>query len=411
MSESPSKTKESGGIAQQAPSRVVGNQRKKSRVVFFGATTAVVILGVSIFLFLRAYPANKNGVDRLYADSVVGVVTLSNELLAEVFGDSVDGHNNAQDYGVRLYEPEIDDWSKISAVDNQSVVVSSRLGSRVVVLVHGLDEPGGIWDQLAPALAGEGHTVLRFDYANDQPIKLSADALLEEILDLETVGVQEIDFVCHSMGGLVTRDAISREVYKASRESGSLRIERLITIGTPHGGSPWARLRAVAEIREQVQRWAESSDLDPKHLLGFARDGVGEAGVDLLPGSDFLIELDQRELDESIAVTCIVGRAINEGGTEFGSVLALGALSELIGKRDAEVVQDEIDTITSELGDGVVPMSSAVLEGVSDVVVLQANHRGLIRHIELEAMIRQRGDLPPMSPPPAIEVVLDRLRR
>src|SRR5690606_22566445 len=48
---------------------------------------------------------------------------------------------------------------------------------RVVLLVHGLDEPGDIWDDLTPALHEAGHTVVRFNYPNDQDPALSADAL------------------------------------------------------------------------------------------------------------------------------------------------------------------------------------------------------------------------------------------
>jgi hypothetical protein len=36
-----------------------------------------------------------------------------------------------------------------------------RTPARLVLLVHGMDEPGGIWDDLAPALAAAGHAVAR----------------------------------------------------------------------------------------------------------------------------------------------------------------------------------------------------------------------------------------------------------
>lgn len=43
--------------------------------------------------------------------------------------------------------------------------------------------------------------------------------------------------------------------------------------------------------------------------LGGIFDGTGEAKLDLMPGSTFLKELNQRRLPDSIAVTSIVGTA------------------------------------------------------------------------------------------------------
>ena len=145
--------------------------------------------------------------------------------------------------------------------------------------------------------------------------------------------------------------------------------------------------------------------------MGFARDGVGQAGSDLLPGSDFLIELDSRSLPESIEVTCVVARTVPELGRDLGSIVASGVLVELIGQGDAAIVAGELEKLKQELGDGVVPMSSAVLDGVTDVVIVEANHRSMIRDVELEELVRQIAGAEKAGPPPAIEIVLDRLRR
>lgn len=350
-------------------------------------------------LMVGNWRARNAQIDLAYQDGISSAVAFCSKTLAAVFGEPVPGAGESG-YGMRVYESELDTWVELDETDRITA-------ARVVVLVHGLDEPGGIWDQLSPALAGDDHTVVRFDYPNDQPIAHSASSFLESLGGLNELGVERIDLVCHSMGGLVVRDAITRDGFSKQ----SIVVDRLVTIGTPFGGSPWARLRAVAEIREQVQRWMESDDLDPKRLLGFARDGVGQAGTDLLPGSDFLVELDSRALPAGIEITCIVGRTLREPGDDLGSMLATGAMNDLIGERDAGVIQKEFEKISNELGDGVVPISSAVLEGVDDVVELNANHRGLIRNIELSEAIRELNNMAPSPEPPAIEIVLDRLRR
>lgn len=360
--------------------------------------SAVLVLVGLVAIVIGNLRSGSDQLDQAYAEGINTTIAVCTQALVAVFGEP--GQGDQQQRGLRVYIQELDGWAGLDEL-------GEPMAGRVVVLVHGLDEPGGIWDQLAPALSSEGHTAVRFDYANDQPIALSAGSFLESLDELRERGVGSIDLVCHSMGGLVVRDAITREGF-VDRQ---IEVERLITIGTPHGGSPWARLRAVAEIREQVQRWLESDDLDPKLLLGFARDGVGEAGTDLLPGSDFLVELDRRAMDPEIEITCIVGRTVGGQTSDMGSMMTTGMLHDLIGPRDAGVIQKELTKLANELGDGVVPMSSAVLDGVSDVVVLEANHRSLVRNIELGEAVRQLSGLPKSDMPPAIEVVLDRLRR
>lgn len=354
----------------------------------------------SIALVIGNWRGNQQRLDRLYSDGINTAILMCNQALVTVFGEDGLGGVERAWLGFRVYNPEFDSWVVIEQID-------SVFSDRVVVLVHGLDEPGGIWDDLAPALSNDGHTVVRFEYSNDQAIARSAKSFVDSFAQLSERGVTRIDLVCHSMGGLVSRDAITREGFGDQ----GIVVERLVTIGTPHGGSPWARLRAVAELREQVQRWAESDDHDPKRLMGFARDGVGDAGADLLPGSDFLVELDSRAMSPDIKVTCIVGKIVTQEGVDLGSAIAAGVLGEIVGGRDADAIVREFEKLNAELGDGVVPVSSAVLDGVDDVVVLNANHRSMIRSVELGETIEKVGKMMGTVEPPAIAIVLDRLRR
>ena len=344
-------------------------------------------------------------VDRLTGEGISSVVSASSQLLTRVFGSDAMASLPRAAVGLGVYEADGEQSDQPGQWVEFGDGHQSSIGTRVVMLVHGLDEPGGIWDDLAPKLSEAGYVVVRFDYANDQAISMSAGQCVRSLEMLHDAGVDRVDLVCHSMGGLVVRDAITREKFV----DGDLEVGRLITIGTPHGGSPWARLRAVAEMREQVQRFVEADEMNPMQLLGFARDGVGQAGRDLLPESEFYVGLNERVLDESIKVTCIVGRVVSERGIEIGSTLAGGVMGELIGLRDVEFIEGELEKLNAGLGDGVVSMSSAVLDGVEDVVILEANHRGLVRNVELGEAIRKAGGLKAAGEPPAIAVVLDRL--
>lgn len=360
-------------------------------------TLSVIALAlVSAVLVLRRDERIDRAQATLIASGVSGIARGVVSTLGEL-----DLHARPDWTGIRVYDREKNTWLTLEE--------GAPIGSYPVLLIHGLDEPGGIWDQLAPALADDGHTVVRFDYQNDQSISVSADELQVALGRLRGDGAERLDLVCHSMGGLVARDAISRDPFP---ELG-LGIGTMVTLGTPHKGSPWARLRAVAEMREQVQRWAESDDLDPARLLGFARDGDGRAGIDLMPGSEFLKALDQRSLPAGTRVICVVGRSDQPttlAGT-LGSLSARTALRELVGEDQAGVMLDEVERLGQELGDGVVPVSSAVMDGASEIITVQANHRGMIRTIELEERVRQNMTLPPAKEPPAIEIVVERLRR
>ncbi|MDY7108213.1 MAG: alpha/beta fold hydrolase, partial [Planctomycetota bacterium] len=163
---------------------------------------------------------------------------------------------------------------------------------RIVLLVHGLDDPGWLWDDVIEALRKEGHVVARLEYPNDGPIVDAADLLMQSLLELHALGVRRVDVVAHSMGGLVTRDVLTRPAYYGGDGEGDdagPAIDRLIMCGTPNQGSSIARLRAVAGIGEQLSRLF-SDRRRTMDLTGLA-DGAGEAAIDLSPGSAFLTQL------------------------------------------------------------------------------------------------------------------------
>lgn len=279
--------------------------------------------------------------------------------------------------------------------------------TRVIVLVHGLDEPGSIWDDLIPALNAAGHAVARFDYANDQPAARSADDLAASLRDLRAKGTTRIDIIAHSMGGLITLDLLTRD----SIDRNSLpSVSRVVTLGTPFAGSPWARLRAIAEARDHLERWLDSGSNDLASLFDWSVDGQGEAGEDLLPGSAYLEDLTSRPLPEDVRFTAVIARATPiEPGDVSG--LTESWLFRRIAGEDADVIAAALRRAALEVGDGVVPESSARAIRFQDTVVIEANHRGMIARIPildgLRGLVRaEPGD----TTPPAIPIILDRLR-
>lgn len=269
---------------------------------------------------------------------------------------------------------------------------------RVVVLVHGLDEPGDIWDDLIPELRGAGYRVVQVVYRNDQSARDSADELRRALDGLGAVGVERADLICHSMGGLIACDVLTAD---GAAAEGRPTIERFITVGTPWGGSALASLQLVSEARDQALRIIASRVIDTRAVMGSMFDGESEAATDLMPGSEYLEELRGRGLPEDVAMTVLIGRWVS---VEGAGQAAEKVLDDTIAQGLARVAADAAawaERQLGEVGDGVVPVGSATLEGVDDQVVLAANHRSMVRRI---AVISP-------GPPPGIPVILDRLAR
>ncbi|MHC4211263.1 MAG: esterase/lipase family protein [Planctomycetota bacterium] len=275
--------------------------------------------------------------------------------------------------------------------------------TRAVVLVHGLDDPGWMWRDLKPHLLEAGHVVLRFEYPNDQPIADSADYLAMHLQSLRMIGIVEVDIVAHSMGGLISRDVLTRRAYYNSDGSGGQRfpaVKRLIMLGTPNHGSAMVRLRGVSELREQVYRWF-AGEWSWRDSLA---DGAGEAAQDLLPGSDFLRRLNDRPHPAPTRYTIVAGQLSPVSEEDLATLAQrVEALARSMGMEEtagSRLATSMFQEAVRGIGDGVVSIESARLPGVDDTVVVEANHLSMIVNLF-------RSD----STPPAIPIVLERLAR
>lgn len=215
--------------------------------------------------------------------------------------------------------------------------------ARHVILIHGLDDPGKVWMNLAPVLADQNHNVWIMTYPNDQPIKESSFFFNEQLKKLKQERISDVTVIAHSMGGLVSREVLTNpQTLCKDNSCNRSHIRQLIMVGTPNHGSEMARFRTLAEIREQTERLIEGD----ARWLDWIADGAGEAGLDLLPESRFLHDLNQRTLPDNTDFFVIAG-----------------------------VIADQ-----EEIGDSLVSLNSAKLEGVPFEVV-SGNHLGIIRNV------------------------------
>ena len=149
------------------------------------------------------------------------------------------------------------DWPHLSVVDYSTDPpsydwdpghVKAALAGKAtaLLLVHGI-----IGDTVGmSASVGAGtdpvknrfDVVLAFDYENiNTPIEQTGADLAQRLkaVGIGVDGGARVTALVHSMGGLVTRSCIEQH-------GGATLIERLITCGTPHGGSPWSRIEDLA---------------------------------------------------------------------------------------------------------------------------------------------------------------------
>ncbi|MFO7646053.1 MAG: hypothetical protein R6W95_16835, partial [Desulfosarcina sp.] len=180
------------------------------------------------------------------------------------------------------------------------------LDRKSVVLVHGLDDPGQVWQNLAPELVKDDLNVWLMIYPNDQPIVESARLFFDELKGLRKLGVQRVCVVGHSMGGLVSREMLSSPEINFSQAAANREVPEvgtLIMVGTPNHGSQLVRFRVVTEMRDHLARLIQGEAA----WLGAILDGAGEAKIDLLPGSRFLTELNARPYPAGVDQWIIAG--------------------------------------------------------------------------------------------------------
>lgn len=142
-----------------------------------------------------------------------------------------------------------------------------------VVLVHGYGCSRAAWCWLRRRVEARGWTAATI---NLEPIYADIERYVEPLAQridavLAATGAERVTLVGHSMGGLVARAYL--------RRCGADRVKRLITLGTPYGGSELARI------------------------------GFGMNGRQMVPGNDWLMALAQAPLQ--VDTTTIFSRHDN----------------------------------------------------------------------------------------------------
>lgn len=263
-----------------------------------------------------------------------------------------------------------------------------------VVLIHGLESTTKDVRKAAIFLESKDVQVLLFEYPNDGPVATAARRLSEQLKGLKgSHPGTRVAILAHSMGGLVARYCLEMP----GQDPGC--INRIVMLGTPHGGSNMAK----------GQKWLELANsvgvlLDRKWTI--VNDGQGEAAVDLTPGSPLLQQLSRRQRTANVHYACVVGtkaylteKQQAESLEELRALLARRSVPE--AKRHAILSFVASPELCHGKGDGAVTIENATLSGADVVRHFPRTHLQMLdfsthttaRQLYVDWVIKQLGIL------------------
>lgn len=222
-----------------------------------------------------------------------------------------------------------------------------KLKGRVLIMVHGLCMSYLSWHPGQNISIAEhvlytqpDTTILHLDYNTGRRISQngrSFSRLLEELVE-DNPEITHIDFVGHSMGGLVSRSAMFYG--KQDGLNWLHKADNLVCLGSPHHGAVLERIGFF--IQEQVSKLPIAGSLS--HLLDVRSAGI----LDLRHGSvrddDWEYLLNRSGMNHDLRRPAPLPSSVN-------CFLLAGDLDEAPNRHSRDIIGDGLVSVASALGE------------------------------------------------------------
>jgi pimeloyl-ACP methyl ester carboxylesterase len=248
-----------------------------------------------------------------------------------------------------------------------------------VCLVHGLNSSSRGFVHMVPWLEEAGYGIVVYDYPFNRSIAQSCQAFARDWSAFRGEINDKLPWsiVAHSMGALLARSLAETDAEPATL------VRSLIMIAPVNQGSQLAKVQTVVQLMNGLK--AINGKNTAKAMMNLS-DGLGQAALDMLPGSPFLNELNRRPRRPGLSYHIVAGdrgfltregRAQIEGRLDLVTRTA-GILGQLTQAATADL-PDLLNELCDGTGDGCVSVARTRLDGVADHVTIHANHAELIR--------------------------------
>ncbi|TWU57194.1 PGAP1-like alpha/beta domain-containing protein [Rubripirellula reticaptiva] len=345
-----------------------------------------------------------DGEINLADDSVMLMLLGANLVLGQrgsiAMTSDADGNRSIK---LRVKIPESDSATKLGALGTQrlaNVTINidedwalRTANKPLAICLHGLKSNPEIFGALRNELRQAGYATATVSYDDRRSIVESANLISNkcETLFRNARVKPRLALIGHSMGGLVAREWTENPALPNQR------ITTLITVASPHLGSNWATMPPLINL-------LADGTLEGRDLVNLLLHLPSSPGVrDLEPGSKMLETMNGRPRQNNVRYTAIVGThcPINaEESRELRSAIRqldqAESFTRLIRPRILPLLND-CDELIEGKGDGVVAVSSGMIPGVADTVLVPLAHSEMIAR------------LPAGKPNPVWQLILDRL--
>jgi pimeloyl-ACP methyl ester carboxylesterase len=297
-----------------------------------------------------------------------------------------------------------------ACADSRSVALAER---RVpIVLLHGLWSTSNAFDNtpdgnpgLRPALAAAGYSVAVYSFDNDaggydgptvtmpanNVILASAIMGLCRREDDAGAACTRATLVGHSLGGLVARKYIAdNQNHRSAHNLQQGSVAKLITLGTPHDGSPLASLLLGDLPCEKGPDGAPFLDRLQFYLgLPKFHHRIGTAIPDLEPGSPFLQWLNRQP--DTVPMFAVAG---NLGPNRVVARTSDGWLDLESTVLQAALACSAHDVFSGANTDGVVATDSALGHYSAAQIIANVEHIGMGANAAVNKAVLARLAMP-----------------